>query len=134
MPKRSDIMRYKRGGCFEITLDISDAPDAVFQSATFCRGGAEIDWKVIKHKRIGRGEFRSQPDLLTLYLKPRLPKGQRDDPTRPFKQILGHLKVSLTRTGPEGAQIPVSVPGVPVVPSSQGTCDFCAEDADKFPS
>ena len=104
MPQRSDIMRYKAGSCFEITLDISDVPDATFQSATFCRGGSEAEWPLVETEKFGRAEHRSHPNLLTLYLTPGLPEGYEDDETRSVEEILGQLNVKLGYTDPESGE------------------------------
>jgi hypothetical protein len=125
MPKRSNIMRYKAGHCFEIILDISDAPDAVFQSATFRRGGTKIDWPVFEIKKGRRAEFRTPSNLLTLYLVPRLPKGERDQPTRPLEQILGQLHVALTCNDPTNGSPRTHVTKVRVIPCLFSTCDTC---------
>jgi hypothetical protein len=125
MPKRSNIMRYKASQCFEIILDISDAPDAVFKSATFYRGRVEIDWPLLENKKIGRAEFRTPPNLLTLYLVPQLPKGEKDIPTRPLEQILGQLHVALSCKDPKSGSTRTRTTKLKVIPCSISTCDNC---------
>lgn len=125
MPHRSDILCYKAKNCLEITLDISDAPDATFQSATFCRGGSEIDWDLVSTRDYERAEFRSQPNLLTLYLKPRLPKGHQDDPNRPVEEILGQLNVKLRYRDAQSGATRHSVTKLEVIPCAVSGCDIC---------
>jgi hypothetical protein len=122
MPKRSDFLRYRAGDCLEVVLDISDAPGARFESATFHRGGVEMTWPLLENAKIGRAEFRSLPDHLILFLVP--PKEMNDDPSLPLDQIQGTLEISLTYDDPKLGTTRVSVPQFLVVPAS-GT-SYCA--------
>jgi hypothetical protein len=127
MPNRSNTMRYHVGCAFEITLDIADVQGAIFKGATFTRGDGSSDWGFFAYDQ-------PSPDLITLYLEPRLPEGQVDNTQLPLEQTLGQLTVSFTFTDPKGAQTLVSAPSIPVAPSNTNGCDFCPEDADVGPS
>jgi hypothetical protein len=117
MPKLSHIKRYKVGDCFEVILDISDAPAATFERATFSRSGAEVDWPLLRTKKLGLAEYRLPPDLLILYLIPGLPDGQVDDPAQP---VLGRLEVFLKSNGTMLPGIRIQVACTPYT-----VCDIC---------
>jgi hypothetical protein len=125
MPQRSDIMRYKAGDCFEVTLDISDVPDATFQSATFFRGGSQTDWPLAETEDFGRCEFRSAPDLLALHLTPSLPDGYEDDLTLPVEEILGQLNIKLGFKDPKSGENRDCVIELRVIPCAVSACDTC---------
>jgi hypothetical protein len=125
MPQRSDIMCYKAGACFELTLDISDTPDAIFHSATFYRGKTEIDWPLIEIDKMSRGQYRSSPDLLTLHFKASLPDGEVDDIALPIEQTSGQLNVKLKYNDRDSGSVMDAVTEIRVIPCSISGCDSC---------
>jgi hypothetical protein len=123
MPKRSDILRYKEGDCFEVILDINDAMDSTFDSATFTRGTGSIEWPVIETET-GRAEFRSN-GLLAVHLIASPPKGQKDNPSLALKEIEGKLEVKLKYRDPTSGKPTSSTTTLTVIPCSISACDSC---------
>jgi hypothetical protein len=109
----------------EVTLDISDAPDAKFESATFCCRGSEIEWPIFESKQYGRAEFPSRPDLLTVYLTPQVSEGVNHDPDGPLEEIMGHLDIKLIYKDPESRKDRHCVTKLKFIPCAVTGCDIC---------
>lgn len=126
MPQLSDIIVYKFGCPLQIVLDVSDAPGATYESATFCRDNATVNWDLIDNEAMGRVEYSLSPNLLIIYLIPVIPKDQEaGDSSASSNASLGSLSISVRYDDPKVGSTVVQAATFKVRSYDLSCCQVC---------